>query len=103
MIRHLVSWQFANGISQEEKKANAVKIKKELEGLKNKIEGVQELRVRIELLGSSTADLLLDSCFTDLEALTRYQNHPEHLEIAGFIREVTQNRTCVDFSEERKS
>ena len=41
-------------------------------------------------------DVVLVSEHDDNEALEAYQAHPAHLEAAGFIRSVTNDRATVD-------
>jgi hypothetical protein len=98
MVRHIVAWSFAEGITGDEKLKNAQRIKKELEELKGMIEGIVSIQVLINPLQSSDSDLMLDSVFQDVEALNTYQTHPEHLRAAGFVRSVTTNRKCLDFN-----
>ena len=44
-----------------------------------------------------TADLVLDSTFTDAEALAAYQHHSTHVAIKPFMKAVVQSRHCMDF------
>jgi hypothetical protein len=39
----------------------------------------------------------LYSEFTDIDALNSYQKHPLHLEAAGFIGKVREDRAVVDY------
>lgn len=97
MLRHIVMWNFKAGLSEEENQKNALKIKADLEALAAQIPGVESLEVYIEALPSSNRSIVLDSLFTDESALAGYQQHPEHVKAGGFIGEVTQDRTCIDF------
>ena len=55
--------------------------------------------MQIEGLESSNADLMLDSTFTDEEALKGYSVHPAHVEVADTkVRPYTQIRLCLDFN-----
>ena len=40
---------------------------------------------------------MLDSTFTDADALAGYQKNPLHLEAAGFVQSVVETRLCLDF------
>ena len=55
------------------------------------------LTVVTDRLPTSTADMMLDSVFTDADALAAYQKNPKHLEAAGFVRSVVEARLCLDF------
>jgi hypothetical protein len=99
MVKHIIIWQFKEGFSAEENRENAEKIKTGLEGLKGRISGLLEAHVQIDLLSSSTGNIMLDCTFDNEESLKGYQVNPEHLKVASFVRTVTQNRSCVDFEE----
>ena len=98
MVRHIVAWNFAEGLSEEERQIKALEIKKELENLKNLIEGIESIEVLTDPLSSSDSEIMLDSVFRDEEALKAYQIHPEHVRVGtNFVRPATSNRKCIDF------
>ena len=98
MVKHLILWKLKDELTTEEKQKIKEEIKTGLEGLQGKIPGLVEIKVQIEGLESSNADLMLDSAFTDAEALKGYAVHPEHVKVAdGKVRPHTQNRVCLDF------
>lgn len=98
MVRHIVAWNFREEFTEEENKKHADEIKRELENLKNVIDGIVSIQVHTEALFSSDADILLDSVFVDEEALKEYQNHPEHVRVGtNIVRPKTCNRKCFDF------
>lgn len=99
MIRHIVAWNFKEGFSDEENRANAERIKKELESLKNLIPELVEIKVDIDLAPSSTRDVMLNSLFASEADLAVYQDHPEHKKAGAFIGSVTKHRVCLDFYE----
>lgn len=99
MVRHIVTWNFKDGFTENENKENALKIKLSLESLAQVIDGIVELNVHIDPLPSSNRDLILNSLFQSEEALSTYQTHPEHQKIGTFIGAVMQNRSCVDYHE----
>ena len=46
-----------------------------------------------------SADLMLDTTFTDVAALKGYSTHPAHVAVAdGKVRPYTAVRTCLDFN-----
>lgn len=97
MVRHIVAWNYADGFSEEENHKNAEIIKRELENLKNLIEGIISIQVFIHPLTSSDSDLMLDSVFESEEALKAYVIHPEHIRVGtSFVKPSTKNRKCVD-------
>jgi len=98
MVRHIVAWNFAEGFTQEENRKNAEIIKKELENLKNLIDGIVSIQVFINPLASSDSELILDSVFKSEEALKAYVVHPEHVRVGtSFVKPSTKNRKCIDF------
>lgn len=98
MVKHIILWQLKDEYSTEEKAKIKQEIKTGLEGLKGKIPGLKEIRVQTECLPSSTAELMLDSCFEDEAALKGYSVHPEHVRVADSkVRPFTKTRSCLDF------
>lgn len=98
MVKHVILWQLKEEYSKEEKETIKADIKTGLENLKGKIPGLEEIHVYTQGLSSSNADLMLDSVFTDEEALKGYAVHPEHVKVAdGKVRPYMQNRVCLDF------
>ncbi len=98
MVRHIVAWNFAENLTAEEKSVKAAEIKKELENLKNLIDGIVSIEVLTAPLPSSDSDIMLDSVFLNEEALQAYQVHPEHVRVGtNFVRPATCNRKCIDF------
>lgn len=98
MVKHVILWQLKDELSEEEKAAVKKGIKEGLEGLAGKIPGLLAIKVQTEGLPSSNADLMLDSSFTDEEALGQYAVHPDHVAVAdGKVRPYTKNRVCLDF------
>ena len=84
---------------EAERDSVKAEIKSGLEGLKEKIPGLLEIKVVTEgRLESSTADLMLDSTFESFNALKGYSKHPEHIKVADEkVRPFTASRICLDF------
>ena len=97
MVKHIIIWNFKDELSSDERKDLSLKIKNGLESLKDKIDGIVDIKVYTEFLGSSNGDLMLDSTFTDESALKAYQVNPEHLKVAEIVRASVCSRKCVDF------
>lgn len=98
MVKHVILWTLKSEYSEEEKTKIKENIKKELEGLMGKIDGLTEIKVNINKLETSNADLMLDSTFVDEQALKGYAVHPDHVAVAdNFVRPYTQSRSCLDF------
>ena len=99
MIRHVVAWDYREGFSDAENRENALRVKTEAEALIHSVEGIVEIKVHTDLLGSSERDVVLSSLHESEEALAAYQAHPEHQKVAAFIGTVLGNRVCVDYPE----
>lgn len=98
MVKHIILWTLKEEYSKEEKEEIKKGIKQGLESLQGKIPGLMEIRVQINHLASSNADLMLDSTFENEEALKAYAVHPEHVAVAdGKVRPYTKLRSCLDF------
>ena len=99
MVKHVIVWTLKDEYSAEEKENIKKGIKEGLEGLKGKIPGLVDIKVNINGLESSNADLMLDSTFETEEALKGYSVHPEHVAVAnGKVRPYTAVRSCLDYA-----
>ena len=98
MVKHVILWQLKDELSGEEERKVKDGIKKGLESLIDKIPGIIEIKVQMEGLSTSNADIMLDSTFENQEALRTYANHPSHVEVADRnVRPFTKTRMCMDF------
>ncbi len=98
MVKHVILWQLKDELSVEEKIQVKAGIKEGLEGLLGQIPGLTEIQVNTEGLASSNVDVMLDSTFTDEEALKAYAVHPAHVEVADTkVRPYTKSRACLDY------
>ncbi|MBR6474342.1 MAG: Dabb family protein [Lachnospiraceae bacterium] len=98
MVKHVIIWTLKEEYNEQEKADIKRGIKEGLEGLKDKVPGIVEIKVYTEGLASSNTDLMLDTTFTDEEALKGYAVHPEHVAVAnGKVRPFTKLRSCFDF------
>lgn len=98
MVKHIIIWTLKDEYSSEEKAKIKLGIKNGLEGLMGKIPGLIDIKVNIDGLSSSNADLMLDSSFENEEALKGYAVHPEHVAVAdNLVRPYTAQRSCLDF------
>ena len=98
MVKHVILWTLKEELSTSEKEDVKRGIKEGLEGLAGKIPGLLDIKVNIDGLSSSNADLMLDSTFENEEALKGYAVHPEHVAVAdGKVRPYTAIRSCLDY------
>ena len=97
MVKHIVCWNYKDNLTKEQREDSAKKIKQGLENLIHLIDGVNSIEVKIDLLSTSSADIVLESEFVDEKALAAYQVHEEHKKVGQYIGSVTQNRYCIDY------
>lgn len=97
MVKHIIAIKCRDEFTQEEKLQHKKKIKQLLEELKDKIPGIIEFTVHIDLLPTSNRDIVFDTLFVSQEALNDYQTHPEHVKAAEYVRSVMQDRVCIDY------
>lgn len=98
MVKHIILWQLKDELSAEEKKVIKAGMKERLEALVGKVPGLLEVKVQIEGLASSNAEVMLDTTLTDEAALKEYAVHPDHVAVADSkIRPFTKTRMCLDF------
>ena len=99
MIKHIILWKLKP--MDDEARADVKSgIKSSLEALTGNIPGLVSVRVNAEGLPSSTADVMLDTTFTDYDSLKAYKDHPLHVAAADtYVRPYTDVRLCLDFEE----
>ena len=98
MVKHIILWQLKDELTDAEKAAVKAEAKAGLEGLVGKIPGLVEIKVHINALPTSNADMMLDTTFETFEALKGYSTHPEHVAVASTkVRPYYKNRVCLDF------
>ncbi len=96
MVKHMIVWKLKDEIEDKSKKA--LEIKTALEGLLGKIDGLTKMEIIINKLPSSSGDIMMDSEFTDNDALMSYQKNPLHVEIAnGIVRPAVSERLSLDY------
>jgi len=95
MVRHIVMWNLKEEAEGQGKVENAMVIKGRLEALVGKIEGLLKAEVNLNY-NPKGFDLCLYSEFESKEALSFYQNHPEHLKVREFVHKVICERVVAD-------
>ncbi len=99
MIRHVVSWNFKDEVSEDENRRNADTIKQELENLKDLIPEIVEIKVYTQFTSTSSRKVMLSSLFQSEEDLAKYQIHPEHKRVSELVGRLVTDRVCLDFYE----
>ena len=96
MVKHMIICKIKDDCANKELvKEN---VKKELEALNGKIEGLIEMHIITQALPSSAGDLMMNSLFESDEALRAYQKHPLHQHVANtFVRPNMCQRLSLDY------
>jgi hypothetical protein len=94
-IRHIVFWKL-NALTPRKKAADAAEIATSLEALVGVVPEIRALTVGPDVAGDENWDVALILDVDDLDALERYQKHPEHKKAGAFIRTVVSDRLAVD-------
>ena len=91
MLTHVVLMTFVD-------ESDRAKARELLEGLAGTIPAIRGLRVGLDVTGSAvSAHLCLITEHDDADGLRAYQEHPAHVEVAGWLRPRLAARTAVDF------
>ena len=98
MLHHIVMWKIKATADGSSREANIAKAKALLDACAHLVPGMERFEVAVSHGDlECTHDLVLNSCFTDREALAAYQNHPSHAALKPFMRLVVQDRQCMDY------
>jgi len=102
-FRHIVIWDFKEGLREEEKASLFLNMKTDLEALTGMIEGIIELRVMRDPFNfgvdnKGEGQIVLDAIFENQAAYNVYAAHQDHLDIAAYVvRNIVENRRGTNF------
>ena len=100
MLRHVVFFKFKDGVGEEE----IVDLEKSLAELPAVIPEILSYEFGRDVVQSERSyDLALVSTFKDLDALQRYQKHPDHQVVLKKVNELCESVLAVDFVTDVKS
>lgn len=98
MFMHIVMWRLSEQENRQVRDEHLLRIKSLLEALPKTIAEIQSFQVGVnECPSDAAADLVLVSGFESLDALNRYQVHPDHLAAAAIIKPLVSERRVVDY------
>jgi hypothetical protein len=96
MLTHVVLFKFKPETTAQEIQALA----EGLGGLPPLIEEIREFRFGKDMLRTERSyDFALISSFDDLEAMQRYQVHPEHQKVLALARAISASVVAVDYTD----
>jgi hypothetical protein len=94
MIKHIVFMKFKKGITDKD----IVELEKLMAGLPGRIPEIKEYQFGRDIVQSERSyDFALVSAFEDLDALKRYQPHPDHQPVLAKVKEMSETILAVDF------
>ncbi len=94
MIKHIVFMKFKKGVTDKD----IVELEKLMAGLPGRIPEIKEYQFGRDIVRSERSyDFALVSAFEDLEALKRYQPHPDHQPVLAKVKEMSETILAVDF------
>ncbi len=95
MITHVVFFKF----KPETTPTEIQQLADGLGGLPQQIDEIREFRFGADVLRSERSyDFGLISSFDDLDALQRYQVHPEHQKVVAHVKAICSSVIAVDFA-----
>ena len=97
MVKHIILWQLKDELTPSEKEIRKQKIKESLESLPGKVPGLLELKVNINPLPSSNADLMLDSTMENVQKYNKLKS-----ELVEFLPFLAQNEQFMAAKFEKK-
>ena len=94
MIKHVVLFKFKQGIAQ----ADVDELMRLLAALPRAIPDIKSYEFGRDVTGTEKPyDFALVSNFDDMNALKRYSDHPDHVNVVEFVRSISDGVTSVDF------
>ena len=94
MLRHVVFFKFKDGVGEEE----IADLETSLAELPPVIPEILSYEFGQDTVHSERSyDLALVSTFRDLEALRRYQKHPDHQVVLRKVNDICESVLAVDF------
>lgn len=99
MVKHVLLWQLKKELTDAEKKDVKDSVKYQLEKLVGVVPGLVEMKVEIDALPTSNADIFMEATCVDESALKVYAVHPEHVKVKDLLVENANVRLCMDYME----
>ncbi len=98
MIRHIVMWKINENHEGKNKRELALELKYRLMELKKVIKEIKSMEVGMNGANlERNHDLVLVSQFDSFADLEVYANHPDHIKVVEFVRQVTHSKVAVDY------
>ncbi|MGE4289062.1 MAG: Dabb family protein [Salinivirgaceae bacterium] len=98
MIKHIVLWKLKEQHNGKSKDTLANEMTSRLLELRKFIPEIKSMEVsRNTIFPERNHDLILLSEFNSFNDLENYANHPEHLKVVAFVKEIVTSRAAIDY------
>lgn len=98
MIKHIAMFKFKAFESEEKEKTYQEKLVNAFDGLENKIPEIKFLQIGFDQLKSDASyDFIVNVDIENLDALSVYAQHPDHVKAAEVIKEMAIDRKVIDY------
>jgi len=99
MIKHIAMFKFKAFESAEEKEKYYIRLREAFDGLDKKVPEIKFLQIGFdELQSEASFDFAVNVVIEDLECLSAYANHPEHIKAGAVVRERLVDRKVIDYT-----
>lgn len=95
MIKHIVTFKLKG--TETERREAAEKFRDALLALPTEIEQLISMEVGVNCNPDELWDVVLTAVVKDMNDLEIYAKHPLHLEAASIIKDLKEDRACVDY------
>lgn len=98
MIKHIALFKFKAFDSAKEQEIYYNRLKNAFDGLELKIPEIEFLQIGFDQLQSEASyDFVVNVDIENMDALSSYANHPEHLKAASVVKEMAIDRKVIDY------
>ena len=99
MIKHIALFKFNKFESPQEKENYYNRIKEVFDGLETRVPAIKFLQIGFdELEAESSYDFVVNVVLENIDYLSAYANHPEHLKAVSVVKEMMVDRKVIDYS-----
>ncbi|MFO7869579.1 MAG: Dabb family protein [Bacteroidales bacterium] len=99
MITHIVMWNLKDEALGASKEENKLVFKQKLEELTQTVPGIEYLEVGLkgEKSPETNHDIILISKFQSWDDLKTYAEHPNHVKVVDFVKQIVESRAAIDY------
>lgn len=98
MIKHIAMFKFKAFESEQEEKNYQERLVKAFDGLDKTIPEIKFLQIGFDQLKSDASyDFIVNVDIENLDALSVYAKHPDHMKAVEVIKEMAIDRKVIDY------